>query len=191
VDGKKMLMKIIMVAFVLLFICVHTHSENADISYADYCVRFEESDTMFSVKFLLVKEHRQLEPIRLDTHKLFKCDTLSWSEGYYFDVVDNIVGELLHRLTSFGVSFYGTPVYFSPGGGILNPVISADHVPESRILIVKGRQMESWKKGMLSLKETQYTNVKASVRYRCPPQLDTTFQMNYRVRLIGECKQTR
>lgn len=182
-------MKTIIFTFVLLFICLHTHSENADSSYADYCVSFEESDITFSVKFLLVKEYRNLEPIRLDTHKLFKCDTISWSEGYYFDVVDNIVGELLHRLTSSGVLFNTTSVYFCPGGGILNTVISAGHVPESRILIVKGHQKETWKKGMLSLKETQYTNVEARVRYRCPPQLDTTFQVNYRVRLIGECKQ--
>jgi len=83
-------MRTIVFTFIHVFICLYAHSENADSSYADYCVSFEENDTTFDVKFLLVKEYRILEPIRLGTQASFNCDYLSGSEDYDFDVVDKV-----------------------------------------------------------------------------------------------------
>jgi len=164
-----------------------THSKNADSSYADYCVRIEESDTTLSIKLLLVKEYRDLEPIRLDTQMQFKCETSFWgSTSYSFDFIEKRVGELLDKLTSSGVWFYGNG-WYDLNSQKLNPTQPVVHVSELPIFMVKGRQKEKWKKEQLLLKENTYTNATVSIRFECLP-IDTTFQVNYRVRLIGECK---
>jgi len=163
------------------------HSENADSYYADYCISIEESDMTFSVKLLLVKEYRDLEPIRLDTLEQFKCEKSFWGNtDYKFDFIEKRIGELLNKFTSSGVWFYGNG-WVNLYSQKLKPAQSVVHVSELPILTVKGRQREKWKKESLLLKENTYTNVTVSIRRECLP-LDTTFQVNYRVRLIGECK---
>jgi hypothetical protein len=168
-----------------------THSENADSSYADYCIKFENSDTTLAAKLLLVKEYRKLEPIRLDPPKTFRCRSLCGSEDYYFDVVEKRISEL-HREIPYagGVGEVNSWIEgYSHGEKTLGPVIPISHTSELRILMppIDGRLKDKWKKGLLSLKENTYTDAKVKVWRDCST-LDTTFQVNYRVRLIGECK---
>jgi hypothetical protein len=187
-DGEKMRMKPVIFTFILLFASLDIHSENADSSYAEYCVNFEDNDTMFSVNLLLVKEYRNVELILSDTQELFKCENLSWSERYEFCSIDKKIGELLHEFTSSGISIRGTSGYIISGGGILDRVITIGPEYEWRILTVKGYQKEKWRKGLLSLRENMYTDVKTHLTYSCSPYFDTTIQIDYRVKLIGECK---
>jgi len=67
-------------------------------------------------------------------------------------------------------------------------VIPINHISILRELTIKGHNKENWKKGLLPLKEIRYTSAEVEVWRECLPDLDTTFQVNYRVRLIGECK---
>ena len=166
-----------------------THSENADSSYADYCIKIEDSDTTLVAKFLLVKKYRNLEPIRIDSQMTFWCTSVSGSDRYYFDIVEEKISELRRKLTHIGISVEGSAWGAGVSDGKLNlgPVIPISHIDTLRILNIKDRNKENWKKGLLPLKEITYTNAKVKAWRNCSP-LDTTFQVNYRVRLIGECK---
>jgi len=171
-----------------------THSESADSSYADYCIKYENSDKTIAAKLLLVKEYKKLEPIRLDPPKTFRCRSLSGSEDYYFDAVEKRIRELHREIPSAGgVGQINSWIEgYSDGEKILGPVIPIGHTSELLILMppMDGRLKNKWKKGLLSLKENTYTDAKVKVWLNCST-LDTSFQVDYRVRLIGECKQTR
>jgi hypothetical protein len=171
-----------------------THPENPDSSYADYCIKFEDGDTTIAAKLLLVKEYKKLEPIRLDPPKTFRCKILSGAENYYFDAVEKKISELHREFPSAGmvgqINSWGSA--YGHGEIILGPVIPISHTSELLIFMphIDDRIKDKWKKGLLSLKENTYTDANVNVWRKCST-FDTSFQVNYRVRLIGECKQTR
>jgi hypothetical protein len=157
--------------------------------YADYCVSFEEHDTTFEVKLLLVKEYMAPESIRLHTQASLKCDDgwINGSERYSFDVVEKKINKLSRRFTSSPLWGGGWFAGYIDGEITLGPTIQIGHISERTVLTVKGHDREKWKKGLSSLKKNTYTRVNVEVRRKCQP-LDTTFYIDYRVRLIGECR---
>ncbi|GBU22114.1 hypothetical protein R80B4_02019 [Fibrobacteres bacterium R8-0-B4] len=167
---------------------------NTDSAYADYCISIEDSDTVFDVTLLLVKEYKNIEPLRLNTQKMFKCKGFSGHEIYHFDVIDKMIDELLYKFTfskRLGGHYNGWAQGSSSGVVILNHVIPISHIYDLSILTIYDHNKKDWKKDMLPLKENLYTNVNVKIWRECPPYFDTTFQRDYRVRIVGECKSTK
>jgi len=170
-----------------------------DSAYADYCVSIDESDTTFILSLVLIKEYKELEPIRLDTQKTFACTAHYGFEYNSAHILDTMIVELLNKImfryrSGYPIGGRGWAGTYSHGMIELCHEIPVPHVSDLQILGIINHNIKkkNLRKELLPLLEKNtYADITANITRTCLPNLDTTFQIKSRVRITGECSRNQ
>ncbi len=186
--------------FVLLLVCLYAHSENINLADADYCIDWGSEKTDFDARkarLVLVKKYNDFK-IRLDIQ-----DSVTYIESYrytssskFYSVDESgrrpFAFELLRKTNE---ALLATPYYCNccnPRFGqepefvkILRPEIPFIFPDTSGTLLAN---IGEYKKDDILQHKGKIINAYIIQYISCHPGLDTTFRMDFRVRIIGECK---
>jgi len=173
-------------------------STDADSADADYCFCFEsydinDKDKYSSVNFLFLKEKRKLKPIRLNVmQEHLNCEGYAKDTYSKLDFVDKLGGRLF---SGFGAgSGYSIGRWVNTSTGELKPVtlyIESIIQPDFPKVIVEQLEEHRRREDLLLLKNRIVNAyVKESFecyKYKGTSLIDTTYRINFRVKIIGEC----
>jgi hypothetical protein len=202
-------MKFIIFIFALLFANLHLHSENTNVADADYCIDCKgEKKILDTIRLVLVKQNNNLK-IRRNTQKPLECIGsyfYNFSTSFYF--VDESGKELFsfesYRLyggsaASLKIKSYEKrdddehELHIKPERvGVLPPEITIElpdttdymHFPETQY-----KKHNELKKKDFLLFKGNIIGAQTMYWVSCKPDVDTTYYINFWVRITGECER--
>jgi len=182
--ASLILMKIIIFMLTLLLICIYARSESTDSAYADYCIKLTNKDTSIVAGILFVKKNIDLDNILLNLPKTLMCRSINQSQYNYFESI------IVSDTCSFNFLVNGSTVYNVISGQKirtkLQEVINLEF-PSSGSIYGLCPDTYDWRNGVQTIKN-KLVFVESKVSFMCEPHLDTTFKINYHIRITGECK---
>jgi hypothetical protein len=200
---KRYKTKVIFFIFVLLFACLYSRSDNINHADADYCIDWGNDKTEFDarvVKLVFVKKHNDFK-IRLNIQDSIKCTHVyRFTSSSQFSSVDELGRKLFtfELLRKINENLVATLYYCSgcdPKYGqepefvkILRPEIPFVFPDTSGTLLAN---ISEYKKDDLLQLKGKTINAYVIQYISCYPDLDTTFNMDFRVRIMGECESTK
>jgi hypothetical protein len=171
-----------------------------DSNDADYCFYFENYDAKNrnkydSVKFLLIRQNNRLEPIVLDTAREY-LECYGRSAGMSFDIDFTDASDTALFSRRFGNHTYYSEIWGCndcPDSRAAYKIKTVKHV-ELPTVITKSIE-ETHKREDLFRLENRTFNAHMSESFKChshdgflsPPLMDTSYQINFRVRITGKC----
>ena len=171
---------------------------NMDSADVDYCIDWGDGKDVFSTRLVFVKKYNDLKPFKItrNRHARSTCTyySYSFSSNFYFN--GGFAG-----MGGGGLEIkYTTSIALDSGG-------RSDCVSSTSRAIISAKELEEHIKidfaDTASLWESAIKNVKkkdvlrlngkiingyVGVSVHCQPDLDTTYRVGFRAKVIGECK---
>ncbi|MDR3019664.1 MAG: hypothetical protein LBU66_02035 [Treponema sp.] len=188
-------MTFIFFVFALLFASLYSHPENINFADADYCINWMDEENKFDTRLVFVKKNDDSK-IQPDTLYSMECiGRYSMSIYYNFYFIDES-GQKLFSFGSLLPALYGAAAwefrsrssrYFikEMNDRLLSPVIQVDFPNTTGYLETAP---STFKKEDLLQFEGKIVDAHIDYSIKCPPDLDATHRINFRVKITGLCE---
>jgi len=186
------------------------HSEGVDSADADYCIDWGDGKDIFDTKLVLVKKRKNIKAFKIPRNRQARstCISYSYSVSPSFYFIDKSGREVFNFEGGFtgggwggGIEItYRTSIALDSGG-------KSDCVSSTRYPTISAKELEEnikidftdsaglWESAIKNVKKKDILRLKGKningdikVSVHCQPDLDTTYQVGFRAKIIGECK---
>jgi len=188
-------MKFILLAYALLFAGLHSHSQSIDFADADYCIDWTNENKIRDTRLVVVKINNDLK-IRLSTQDSIKCigyySSIISSNFYFIDEYGKKVFTFM-LLPQLDVALTASRQKGSDETEpelvkILPSIMQIDFPDTTGKIATPLKNTDEYKKEDLLQLKGKILNAHINHSIQCHPDLDTTYRIDFRVRITGECK---
>jgi hypothetical protein len=199
-------MKLIIFILALLLAILNSHSENMDSADADYCIDWIGDEKSIEARLIFVKKYKDLK-IRLNIQEPLKCmgRYTSWpSSDFYF------IDESGRKVFIFETLGFGSSAWESKSAhstviridgrnddssrsriGRMVPELVKILQPEIQIKFPDTTESNKYEREKLLQLKGKIIDAYINNYIKCDPDLDTTYRINFRVRITGVCKEVK
>jgi len=180
-----------------------------DSTDVDYCIDWGDGKDIFNTRLVFVKKYNDLKPFKIPRNQRARSGCTGYSHSFYsnFYFIDKSGREVFY----FNDGFHGgsgggfeikriTTLALDSGGkssciSSISPVIISYEKFEELVKIdftdtanLRESLIKNVKKKDLLWFKGKIINGHVNVIVMCSPDLDTTYQVGFRAKVIGECK---
>jgi hypothetical protein len=180
--------------------------DSADV---DYCIDWGDGKDIFNTRLVFVKKYNDLKTFKIPRNRRVRSTCTGYSYGFYsnFDFVDKSGREIfyfsdgLHAGAGGGLEIKHTTTLALDSGGksscisSSSPVIISYEELEEHLKIDFTDTANLWESHIKNVKKKDLLRLKGkiingyvNVNVGCQPDLDTTYQVGFHAKVIGECK---
>jgi len=180
-----------------------------DSADADYCIGWGNGKDIFNTHLLFVRKYNDLKTFKVPRNRLTRSTCTGYSYGFSptFIFIDKSGREVFFFHGGFyvgaggGVTIKRTTTLAIDSGGVSNcvssttPVIISAEELEELVKISFADSASLWESTIKHVKKKDFLRFKGKiinghvdVSIGCEPDLDTTYSIDFRIRVIGECK---
>jgi hypothetical protein len=193
-------LKFIFFVFMLLFASLHSHSKDVNLADADYCLDWKSEKTEIKrgeipdVYLVFVKKNNDLKkhtsPIMCAGENDVQLHLSSVSYMYtfssYFYFINTSGREIFsfEQIGKINAGIMGSVDGYSTAHTWLLPDAEIDFPSQATLLTTS---LEKFNKNNLLWFKNRIIDAQIWQKVECVPNLDTTYRIDFSIRIIGEC----